>query len=119
MFYTAKGKKKARMKFKLSLITVALACVAGAFELYPHGCGNKKIILTGWEFSTLTPEDFLANAEALDKTPADGVVIDVEAVDAEPEREELRELAAVLPIEDVREIVQRYKKSGGLFALRT
>ena len=63
------------MKIKLLLISVALACAAGAFELYPHGCGNKKIILTGWEFSTLTPEDFLANADALDKTPADGVVI--------------------------------------------
>ena len=63
------------MKIKLLLIFAALACAAGAFELEPHGCGNKKIILTGWEFSTMTPADFLANAEELDKTPADGVVI--------------------------------------------
>ena len=46
-----------------------------AFELEAHGCGNKKIVLTGWEFAYLTPEDFLANANELDKTPADGVVI--------------------------------------------
>ena len=63
------------MKIKLLLIFAALACAAGAFELEPHGYGNKKIILTGWEFSTMTPADFLANADALDKTPADGVVI--------------------------------------------
>ena len=53
----------------------ALAMSAAAFELDPLGCGNRKIILTGWEFSTLTPEDYLANAEAFDRTPADGVVI--------------------------------------------
>ena len=46
-----------------------------AFEIEPHGLGNKKIILTGWEFSYLTPADYLANAEELDKTPADGVII--------------------------------------------
>ena len=63
------------MKKCLFAAVAALVCAAGAFELDPLGCGNRKIILTGWEFSTLTPEDFLANADALDKTPADGVVI--------------------------------------------
>lgn len=58
--------------------TAVLACTAGAFQLDPLGGGNRKIILAGWEFSYLTPEDFLANAEQLDKTPADGVVIGVQ-----------------------------------------
>ena len=64
-----------------AMYTRLLAAVAAnsfsacAFELDPLGCGNRKIILTGWEFSTLAPEDYLANAEEFDKTPADGVVI--------------------------------------------
>lgn len=63
------------MHFRLFAAFAAITCAVGAFELDPHGCGNKKIILAGWEFGYLTPEDYLANAEELDKTPADGVVI--------------------------------------------
>ena len=63
------------MHMKLFAAIAAIACAAGAFELEPHGCGNRKIILAGWEFGYLTPEDYLASAEDLDKTPADGVVI--------------------------------------------
>ena len=58
---------------------VAVACAAGAFELDPLGCGNRKIVLAGWEFGYLTPEDFLASADELDKTPADGVVVYIQA----------------------------------------
>ena len=64
-----------KMRSLVLAASAALACAAGAFELDPLGCGNRKIILTGWEFSTLAPADYLANAEAFDKTPADGVVI--------------------------------------------
>ena len=64
-----------KMRSLVLAASAALACAAGAFELDPLGCGNRKIILTGWEFSTLTPADYLANAEEFDKTPADGVVI--------------------------------------------
>ena len=63
------------MYLKLFAAMMMASCAAGALELEPHGCGNKKIILTGWEFSYLTPADYLANADELDKTPADGVVI--------------------------------------------
>ena len=63
------------MYLKLFAVIMMTSCAAGALELEPHGCGNKKIILTGWEFSYLTPADYLANADELDKTPADGVVI--------------------------------------------
>ena len=63
------------MYLKLFAVIMMASCAAGALELEPHGCGNKKIILTGWEFSYLTPADYLANADELDKTPADGVVI--------------------------------------------
>lgn len=64
------------MKYmKLFAAVAAVTCAAGAFELEPHGRGNKKIILCGWEFAYLTPADYLANADELDKTPADGVVI--------------------------------------------
>ena len=66
------------MKYAKIMSALAVSVLAGAvhaFELEPHGCGNKKIVLTGWEFAYLTPEDFLANADELDKTPADGVVI--------------------------------------------
>lgn len=81
--------------------------------------GHKSPAMTE-HYTRISDRAAVQYAEALAlPEPADGVVIDVEAVDAEPEREELRELAAVLPIEEVREIVQRYKKSGGLFALRT
>ena len=58
---------------------VAVACAAWAFELDPLGCGNRKIVLAGWEFGYLTPEDFLASADELDKTPADGVVVYIQA----------------------------------------
>ena len=66
-------------RLRLFAAIAAATCAAGAFELEPHGCGNRKIILTGWEFAYLTPEDFLANAEELDKTPADGVVVYIQA----------------------------------------
>ena len=62
---------------KMKMLAAAFAAVSAvcAFEIEPHGMGNKKIILTGWEFSYLTPADYLANADELDKTPADGVII--------------------------------------------
>ena len=63
------------MHIKILAAVLAFASMAGAFEIEPHGLGNKKIILTGWEFSYLTPADYLANADELDKTPADGVII--------------------------------------------
>lgn len=66
-------------RLKLFAVVAAAAFTAGAFELEPHGCGNKKIILSGWEFGYLTPEDFLASADELDKTPADGVVVYIQA----------------------------------------
>ena len=51
------------MHIKILAAVLAFASMAGAFEIEPHGLGNKKIILTGWEFSYLTPADYLANAD--------------------------------------------------------
>lgn len=63
------------MHKRILAAVAVIAFAAGAFELEPHGLGNRKIILTGWEFAYLEPQDFLANVDELDKTPADGVVI--------------------------------------------
>ena len=72
--------------------------------------GHKSPAMTE-HYTRISDRAAVQYAEALAlPEPAADVVIDVEAVDAEPERDEMRELAAVLPIEDVREIVERYKK---------
>ena len=46
-----------------------------SFQIDPMGLGNRKVIVAGWEFNHLRLEDFLANAEALDRTVADGFVL--------------------------------------------
>ena len=66
---------KKMMKTAVLVLVAAAAGAAEAFELEPIGSRNRKLILCGWEFGYLTPEDYLASAEDLDKTPADGVVI--------------------------------------------
>ena len=66
---------KKMMKTAVLVLVAAVASAAEAFELEPIGSRNRKLILCGWEFGYLTPEDYLASAEDLDKTPADGVVV--------------------------------------------
>ena len=66
-----------RMSVGVFLVAAGMSCAAFSFQLDPLGVGERKIILAGWEFNNLRPEDFLSNAEKLDKTPADGFVVPI------------------------------------------
>ena len=67
-----------KLKTKALLLAVAAAGVGvitpvWALEADPQGACKKKYVAFGWEFSYLTPQDFVDHVDKFAKTPLDGV----------------------------------------------
>ena len=55
--------------------TFAAALIGSAFAAGPWAVPKKKIIAAGWDVGAATPEQMLADADMLDKTGLDGIVV--------------------------------------------
>ena len=59
--------------------TLMATCLAGALTFAPSAQARNRVIAYGWDVLRSSTEDFLANAEAWDEVPVDGVVFTLNA----------------------------------------
>ena len=66
---------------KLSVVGIAIGCAALAVSavagMDPQGAYRKKYVAFGWANSYLTPQDFIDHVAEFEKTPLDGVGVNV------------------------------------------